>query len=259
MKKIRTILVDDEPLALQSLEALLRNYCPNVEVIGSCELMSDAILQINQKKPDLLILDIQLKKGTSFELLKSLTQLDFEIIFITAFSQYAIKAIKFNALDYLLKPLDVDEIKEAIQRVKNRLSKSKPNNSLKTFLQNNEKNKAQKRITLPTNDTLEFVEIQDIIRCRADGAYTEFYTRNGKIVVSKNLKMYEDLLSDFGFYRPHQSYLINRVYITKFIKSDGGFIIMSDGEKIPVSKRRRKSFIEWINGDDISNDIQFSE
>ena len=247
MEKIKTIIVEDEPLALQSLCTLLERYCPEVEVLAALLETEEAMTQIETLQPDLLLLDIQLKEGTSFELLNALTYLDFEIIFITAFSQYAIKAIKFNALDYLLKPVDVDALKSSVDKVKERLEGPNLNRNLRTFIHNTSQNQQNKIITLPTSDTLEFVKVADIIRCKAEGAYTRFFTmNNGSVLVSKNIKTYEELLDEMLFFRPHQSHLINRSFLKRYVKTDGGYIIMTDQEKIPVSKYKRAAFMEWI-------------
>lgn len=246
MKSLKTFIVEDEPLVLQSMIALLEKYCPEVEIVGSAGELKEALHLIPQHQPELLILDIQLKEGTSFELLKNLPTLNFEVIFVTAFSQYAIKAIKFNALDYLLKPVDVDELKEAVQRVGKKKNIKQVNQPLKQFLMNNNTPSIDKRITLPTSDAIEFVKVKDIIRCKADGAYTVFFTLQKKITVSRNIKVYEELLADFSFFRPHQSHLINKDHISKYVKVDGGFLEMADGEKIPVSKHKRSTFLTWL-------------
>lgn len=247
MERLRTILIEDEPLVLQSQSALIQKYCPNVEIIGTAQDLSSGKKLIEQSNPDLVLMDIQLAEGTSFELLKSLHQLDFEIIFITAFSQYAIKAIKFNALDYLLKPVDVDDLKEAIKRAIYHRSQKSTNLRLQSFLNNTSSSDHQKIITLHTSETLEFVKVDQIIRCKAEGAYTNFHTvENKTIIVSKNIKTYENLLEGNNFFRPHQSHLINKMHIKKYFKNDGGYILMSDNSKIPVSKYKRSDFLKWI-------------
>ncbi len=249
MNTLKTIIIEDEPLALQSLAVILKKYCPVVEVIQTAQTIEDGVNSIQEYEPDLIFLDVQLQKGTGFDLLIQLENLHFEVIFVTAFSQYAIKAIKFNALDYLLKPIDLDELKAAVKKAREKRSFNFRNQPLEAFVANRDLYKKDPVITLPTSNTFEFIKINSIIRCEAEGSYTRFFIEKTKsILVSKHIKTYETLLPSELFFRPHQSHLINRNYLKRYIKTGGGFLLISDGTKIPVSKHKREAFLNWIKG-----------
>lgn len=244
---MKAIIVEDEVLIQKSLASLLQKYCADINVLGCADNIEHGLELIRSMQPELLFLDIQLQDGTSFELLRKVQDFNFQTIFITAFAQYAIKAIKFNALDYLLKPLDVDELIAAVEKAKSIYARYPYNQSLETFVRNEQLNANDKRITLPTSNSLEFVKVSNIILCKAQGSYTLFITsEKGDILVSKHIKTYEELLNDFDFIRPHQSYLINRDHVQRYIKTDGGYVIMSDGSIVAVSKHRKTRFLEWL-------------
>lgn len=249
---MRAIIIEDEILGIKSLSTLLKRYCPEVELIGTAMEVETGIQLIQEVKPELIFLDVQLQEGTAFEILKRINQLNFQLIFTTAFSQYAIKAIKFNALDYLLKPIDVDELKAAVAKAIQQGKPEQENPRIKNLINNSSKSKEDPILTLPTAESLEFIRISEISRCKAEGAYTLFFIQDGRqILVSKHIKVYESLLNDNSFYRPHQSHLINRNYLQKFVKGDGGYLLMQDGSSIPVSKHRRSDFLKWIGGESL--------
>ncbi|MEM8889806.1 MAG: LytTR family DNA-binding domain-containing protein [Bacteroidota bacterium] len=249
---MKAIIIEDEILGIKSLSSLLERYCPQVEICGTAMDVEHGSNLIREVQPELVFLDVQLSGGTGFEILKQLEELNFQVIFITAFSQYAIKAIKFNALDYLLKPIDVDELKIAVEKAEKQLAKKGENPQLKQLVQNQQESSDDPLITLPTAESLEFIRISEIVRCKAEGAYTLFFIQDGRqILVSKHIKVYERLLNEHSFYRPHQSHLINRQYLQRFIKGDGGYLLMNDGSSIPVSKHRRSDFLKWIAGDQL--------
>lgn len=246
---MKAIIIEDEISGIKSLSSLLERYCPEVELAGTAMEVEKGVELIREIQPDLVFLDIQLREGTAFEILKRIENLNFQVVFITAFSQYAIKAIKFNALDYLLKPIDVDELKAAVSKAQVRAKGNQENPQLKNLVQNQAEAQDDPLLTLPTAESLEFIRISEIIRCKAEGAYTSFYLQDGRqILVSKHIKVYESLLDEHTFYRPHQSHLINRQYLQRFIKGDGGYLLMTDGSSIPVSKHRRSDFLNWIAG-----------
>ncbi|MEM6801584.1 MAG: LytTR family DNA-binding domain-containing protein [Bacteroidota bacterium] len=246
---MRAIIIEDEILGIKSLSALLKRYCPEVELVGTAMEVEKGIRLIQEVKPALIFLDVQLQEGTAFEILKRIDQLNFQLIFTTAFSQYAIKAIKFNALDYLLKPIDVDELKAAVAKAIKQAKPQEENPRIKNLINNQKETQEDPILTLPTAESLEFIRISEITRCKAEGAYTLFFVQDGRqILVSKHIKVYESLLNDNAFYRPHQSHLINRNYLQRFVKGDGGYLLMQDGSSIPVSKHRRSDFLKWIGG-----------
>ncbi|MBT8252840.1 MAG: response regulator transcription factor, partial [Bacteroidia bacterium] len=211
--KIRAIIVDDEMRSRRSLRNLLEKYVQKVTIIGEAENIDNAIPLIDKTKPNLLFLDIQLKHGTSFEILRKIKHKDYFVIFITAFDEYAIKAFKFSAIDYLLKPVSLEELIDAVNKV-DRIERpikefnSKKINNLLSF------NRLDPTITIHTDHSVEFLRIFDILRLQADGSYTTFYLNNTKpILSSKHLKYYESILEDYNFYRIHQSHLINMSHI----------------------------------------------
>ncbi len=243
---LKTIVVDDEFHSRASLKGILKEYCEGVEVIGEAKSAEEAIFILQSQKPDLVFLDIELGDGTGFDVLQAIDKPEFSIVFTTAFDQYAIKAIKFNALDYLLKPIDIDELQSAIQKVIE-LRKSEPENKNLDHLIANLRMQHNENpvITLSTSDSFQYIPVHDIIRCEASGAYTEFHIRNkAPLLVSRTLKDYENLLQDHGFFRVHQSHLINLREIDKYVKTDGGYIVLKDGQKVAVSRSKKESFFE---------------
>jgi two-component system LytT family response regulator len=203
------------------------------------------IKAIKSYNPDLVLLDIKMEDGTGFDLLKKLEPVDFKVIFITAYDQYAIKAFKFSALDYLLKPVDADDLVNAVNKAE-KLVMDELNTQLDTLAENMQTDDRSKRkIILRTFDNIHLVNINDIIYCEAEHNYTTFYIKNGKeITVSNTLKEYEEMLGDHGFFRSHRSYLINMFRIERFEKAEGGFIVLNNDNKLPVSSRRREQLLE---------------
>lgn len=245
---MRSIIIEDEVLIQKTIVSLLQKYCPEVNILACSDNIDDGYELIQTLKPELLFLDIQLQESTSFELLRKLENFSFQCIFITAFAQYAIKAIRFNALDYLLKPIDVDELIAAVNKAKAYNVKYPHNQSLENFVKNDSRNSGEKRITLPTLESLEFIKVRNIIRCEAQGSYTLFVTsEKGNILVSKHIKMFEEILAHQDFIRPHQSHLVNRIHIERYIKTDGGYVLMSDGSSVSVSKHKKAKFLEWLS------------
>jgi len=238
---ITCILVDDEPNNLESLTQLITRYFPRLSVKDiACEA-EDAIDKILAHKPDLLFLDIQMPGKNGFELLGSLPEIDFEVIFVTAHDQYGIQAIKFSALDYLLKPVDIRELRQAVYKAETRISVKKRNLNLENLLTNLKDSRPDaQKIALPEPQGTRFVSVAEIFRCQADNNYTWIYLQGGdKLIVGKTLKEYEELLGPYHFLRTHQSHLVNIHYIKSMLKEDGGTLLMANGEKIPVSRQKR--------------------
>lgn len=244
---LRSIIVEDEKHSRETLKQLLAEYCQGVEIIYAAASISEAEMAIKAHHPDLVFLDIELKTGTSFELLESLENINFEIIFTTAFDQYAIRAIKFSSLDYLLKPIDLDELRSAVEKAK--LSRgNKAHQQQLELLIDNLKKARPGRICLATQEGLEFVDTDKIVYCKASGSYTEFIlAESKKILVSKHLKEYENLLDKQQFMRVHNSYLINLEEVKKFVKTDGGYIVMNNGDAVSLSKGKREAFLEVMS------------
>jgi len=245
---IRGIIVEDERHSRETLRGMLDRYCKNVEVIAEADSYRSGLKEIREHNPDVVFLDIQMPDGSGFRMLEELDKIDFEIIFTTAFDQFAIKAIKYSALDYLLKPLDPEELVRALKKVETKLSHQKVNQNIQVLLDNIKARDADPhKIILSTSEKIHIIETDQIIRCESDNYYTNFFLADGKkILISKTLKENEQLLSDHNFIRPHKSHLVNVKFIKGFLKYDGGYIEMTDGSRIPVSRRKREKIIEII-------------
>ncbi len=247
---IRGLVVDDENKSRENLKILLNEFCEDVEVIGLASTIKEATDIINTLKPDVVFLDIQMHKETGFDLLEQFDKINFEVIFTTAHSEFALKAIKFSAVDYLLKPIDINELQWAIEKVKNKIkNKSFSKANIDLLLQNLKPHTEQKyKLALPTSNGLVFVKLKDIIYCEADSNYTNIYTQDGKKhIVSKTLKEYDELLHEHNFFRIHKSYLINVNEIKEYIRGEGGYVIMNNSISLDVSKRRKDEFLKLIS------------
>lgn len=241
-KNIKTIIVDDEPGNVENLESLLKKHCPQVHVMATATQIWVAEQQIRTLKPDLLFLDIQMGNATGFDLLELLKERNFEVIFITAYDQYGIRAVKFSALDYLLKPVDIAELISAVQKAQKKIVQKQGSvqlNSLLDYLR--QKDPKASKIALPQQQEIRFVPVMEIVRCEARNTYTYFFLNNGdNILVSKLLKEYDSLLAPCGFIRTHQSHLVNPAYVKSWLKEDGGSLLLEDGTKVPVSRPKRE-------------------
>lgn len=240
---MRAILVDDERANLQNLQVLLAKYCPTVHIVGQANQVEEAAVLINLHRPDLLFLDIQMGKHSGFDLLNMIADKSFEVIFVTAYDQYGIQAVKFAALDYLLKPVNPDELINAVVKAETRTKNKIQNEQLGFLLQQLKQPETSiQKIALPQQNEIRYVGINDIMRCESDNTYTFFFLTNGeKILISKSLKEYSDLLKPQGFLRVHQSHLVNPEFVKSWLKEDGGMLLLKNGDKIPVSKPNRES------------------
>ena len=236
----KVAIIDDEKNVRIVIKKLLNILYSNCEIVAEAASIKEAKAILPQVKPDIVLLDIELEDGTGFSLLKQLTSLDFKLIFITAFNQYAIKAFKFNALDYLLKPIDPIELQNAIDKAQQRVSNEK---ELRTFIENFDKNKISK-IVINTTEKNHFITVSDITYCKAQGSYTKVFTKEQSILASKNLKQFEDLLSEQGFIRTHQSYLVNKLEIDA-VKNNT--LLLKDKTEIPISVRRKPEIMALLN------------
>ena len=242
---LRAVIIDDEAHARETLAKLLVIYCPQVRVIGEADSVSGGLKIIRELHPHLVLLDVKMDDGTGFDLLNHCDSIDFKVIFITAYEKYAVQAFRFAAVDFLLKPVIPEELTEAINHAETLIQEH-----FATQLQALEENlrtdiRQKKKIVLKTFDEIHLVEIQNITFCESDGCYTNVHTVGGeKILISKTLREFDDMLSDSGFYRVHKSYLINLSHISKFGKQEGGYLILASGDKVPVSSRKREELLE---------------
>ncbi|OSZ78633.1 hypothetical protein CAP35_10400 [Chitinophagaceae bacterium IBVUCB1] len=246
MEKIKTIIIDDEEPARRALKNILDLYCPQVELQGEANNIPDGVKLINKTNPQLVLLDIEMPGYNGFELLDFIKEVNFEIIFITAYSEYALKAFEVSAIDYLLKPVNIDQLNAAIEKVSQKLHASNMQKRVELFKENHHSNEFS-RIALPVSDGLLFIEVIDIILLEADGAYTHVWLRNGsKILVSKKLKFFEDVLNARKhFYRPHRSYMVNFNFVTKYNKGES-MLVMDNKISVPVSKEKKHELEEVL-------------
>jgi two-component system LytT family response regulator len=246
---IRAIIIDDEYHGRQSLQNALQKYCPTIDIVAFCESAEQGISSIQSNAPDLVFLDIQMPTMSGFDLLQQLTPISFEVIFITSYDQYAVKAFKFSALDYLLKPINIDELKQAVAKVEKRNSAISIMNRFESLLNNIhfEAGKIEK-VAVPTHDGIDFFHSEDIIFCQADGSYTTLYlTNKKKEIVTRTLKDFDNLLSSSGFCRVHNSTLVNLKHVTKYIKGEGGYVIMTEGHHVDISRRKKEEFLNLLD------------
>ncbi|WP_343701490.1 LytTR family DNA-binding domain-containing protein [Chitinophaga sp.] len=249
MSEIKAIIVDDEQHCIDALQAMLQKKCPEVTVLAGVNSVEEARRVIDELAPDLVFLDVEMPHQNGFELLKQYDRIQFDVIFTTAYEQYALKAIKFNALDYLLKPFSVQDLQEALRKFQERRAEKGTDPAiapLEVFLQNMKTmQQSNRKIALPTINGLVFMPVQNIVRCESTGNYTKlFFTDRKQLLVSKPLKEFEELLTDVDFFRVHNSHLINLQQMESYIQGEGGFALMSDGTQVEVSRRRKADFLK---------------
>lgn len=242
---IRTLLIDDEENVRHRIRDMILDNFPKITIVGEAGSVRSGIEAIETLKPELVLLDIQMDDGNAFNLLEKVSSRSFKVIFITAWEEYAIRAIKFSALDYLLKPVSVDDLGEAFDKAEKQIFAELKQQL--ASLQNNLQSPKNKTIVLRSSDKIYLLEVNTIIRCEADRCYTTFFVTGGKQhVVSQPMKEFEDILGEHGFMRVHKSHLINMAQIESFDKSEGGFVIMKDQTGIPVSRRKKMELLEYF-------------
>jgi two-component system LytT family response regulator len=243
---IRAVIVDDEEKGRLTLKNVIEKNCQNIQILDLCDSVLAATESIEKHNPDLVFLDIEMPFQNGFSLFEKFKNPTFDVIFITAYDHYAIKAIKYSAMDYLLKPVDADELKAAVAKIKQKkTSLQLPDFEL--LLSNLKLKGNSAKIAVPTFEGLQMINSTDIIKCTANESYTEIVLTSGKkIMVSRILKEYEDLLSDFNFFRVHNSCLINLAHVAKYIKGDGGYVVMIDGESVEVSRRKKNELLNKL-------------
>jgi two-component system, LytTR family, response regulator len=249
---ITAVIIDDDTNLRNGLRELLSFYAPDIKIIGEAEDVASGVEVIDRLKPQVVFLDIQLHDGTGFDVLEKIAQKNGKttshIVFITAHEEYAIKAFRFSALDFLLKPVDPDELENVIGKIKKVLEKNDSYAHIDLLLENIRKKVDNfKRIALTTADGIHLYEVSDIIRCEGEDNYTTFFIKNNiPVIISKTLKEYEDLLSEYGFERIHQKHLINLAYLKSYVKKEGGFVVMADNAQLPISARKKERLQELI-------------
>ena len=242
------ILIDDERACTESLAIELDRYCPDVNVVAKCNSPENGREAIHKLHPQLVFLDIEMPRMNGFELLESIDLIDFEVIFVTAYDQFAIKAFRFSAVDYLLKPIQKQELIEAVAKVRKRVEKEMSKEHLEVLLKNvRNPNKPLGNLAVPTMEGLDFIPVQEIVFCQSDSNYTNLITVGGKtVVISRPLKFVEAMLEDHPFYRVHQSYLVNLEHIRKYVKGQGGEVIMSNGTFISVARSKKEGLLRLV-------------
>lgn len=245
---IRCIIVEDEAKSRETLKGLLSRFCPDVMVVAEANGVQSGREAIHKHNPDLVFLDIEMPDGSGFRLLEYTDKMDFEVVFTTAFDQFAIKAIRYAALDYLLKPIVPEELEAAVEKVRQQKVKKSNMKNFEVLLSNIGSNAIEpKKVILSTVEKIHVVEVDNILRCESDNYYTHFYfVQGGHLLISKTLKDVEALLEGGSFIRPHKSHLINIKHIQNFMRDEGGFITLTSGDKIPVSRRKKEKILEII-------------
>lgn len=246
---LKTIILEDEANNLAYLQDLLKESCPQVEVVCTANSVAGGLQCADNLQFDLALLDVELLDGSAFDWLTQLPHIDFHLIFITAYDHYALQAIRFSAIDYLLKPIQAEELQIAVEKVLERQQQTEENSRLRQLLNNLEASPEEKRLAIPQQDKIEFILIQDIIRCQGDGNYTHIMLNKRKITVAKTLREYEELLSDAGFVRIHQSHLVQIRCIAAYYKQEGGYLKLKDGTRLSVSRHRREHVLERLRNE----------
>jgi two-component system LytT family response regulator len=244
-QKIRTVLIEDERKSMMTLETLLERYCPEVEIVGTGSNVEQGIKVLNDSHPDLVFLDIAMPDGDAFDLLNRLGKIDFSIIFITAYNEYALKAFEFSALHYLLKPVNYMDLQQAVQRYQ----KTRPGDSIQSQLQvmNHNLQNHFDKITLPGSDGLEIIALRDIIRIEAASNYSMVYlTNKDTLIISKTMNQFEEILRNSNFIRIHNTHMVNLEHVKKYQRGQGGMVILGDGTQLAVSRSRKNDFLERL-------------
>jgi two-component system LytT family response regulator len=246
---IDAILVDDETAGLEALQLAIEKYCPDIAIKGIYNKPEDALAGIRKINPNLVFLDVQMPQMSGFDLLQQLSPINFEVIFVSAHDQYAIKAIRFSALDYLLKPVDVEDLMHAVNRVKERQSRTMNTYQFQSVLNNIQlKSGRVEKLAVPTLQGIDFFNTQDILYCKAEGSYTQIILKNNQqALVCKNLKDFESLLAESGFFRVHHSYIINLAHVEKYVRGEGGYVVLTENHHVDVSRRKKEEFLGLLD------------
>ena len=246
---LKAVIIDDEARSRKALQIALSDYCPSVQIAAIAETPEDGIEAIIKHKPDIVFLDVQMPGMSGFDLLSHFPEIDFDVVFITAHDHYAIKAIRFSALDYLLKPIQIDELKAAVKKAEEKKNYRHTNWQYRSLYENvRSGHHASGSIAVPTGDGLLFIKTQNIIRCEAEGNYVIIHLAGKeKMLITKTLGDMETMLDPGAFCRVHNSHLVNLAHIKKYVKGDGGYVIMSDNSTVDVSRRKKEEFMQMLN------------
>lgn len=246
---MKTLIIDNDSRIREGLRQMIQKFCPQITELNEADGIESGIAAISKFNPELIFLDVELDGGTGMDLLSKLKNYNFDVVFITAHNKYAVDAFQFSAIDFILKPIGLEDLLNAIQKAKTSIANKdlvKQLNILKESFDN--LSGSDKKIVLKDSESIYFVKVSDIVHCKAEGPYTEFYlTTQQKITISKSLKEYEELLEPYGFIRTHHSHLINIKRIVRFDKADGGTIVLENKEVVPVSQRKREHILELLN------------
>jgi two-component system, LytTR family, response regulator len=246
--RLKTLIVDDEQDAVNFIASIIREYCPRLDIIGTAFSARDGVKFILEHSPDLVFLDVEMPHGSGFDLLHQFPEKTFDVIFITAFNHYAIRAIKFSAVDYILKPININEFREAVEKVIQKRTSDQNRISSYSSLLENLQTPQPSKLAIPTSEGMEYLNTKDIIRIEADRGYSWFMlTDKRKVLVSRNLKEYQELLGEQKFFRPHNSHLINLEHVRKYIRHEGNIIEMDDGSQVPLSRPRKDFFLSRMS------------
>lgn len=245
---MKVLVLDNEKLIREGLVELLGLFCPQVSEVKQCAAIPEALNLLEQWSPDLVFLDVELDNGeTGFDFMKNFPDPLFQLIFVTAHEKYAVQAFKFSAIDFLTKPIDPVELQDAVDKAAKRIKNSNLSRQIQVLLEQTNLNSSDRKIVLKDNEAIFFVKVKDIFYCEADGPYTRFFLLEGNnIMVSKNLKEYEEMLSPFGFERTHHSFLVNLNRVKSFDKRDGGMLILENAQQVPVSQRKRDAVLKLL-------------
>jgi len=243
---IKAVIIDDEKNALDVLDMQLNQFCKDVQIVAKCDSAEKGITAIKKNNPDLVFLDIEMPHKNGFDVLKETSQFNYDVIFTTAYDQFAIKAFKYSALDYLLKPIDIVELQQAVEKAKNKKGNINLDEKIKTLFSQLQPSAIRtSKIALPVGDGMQFMDPDEIIRCESDSNYTHIFLVNGKkITMAKTLKEVEENIEGSPFYRIHQSHLVNMNHIGKLMKGDGAYVIMKDGTQLAISRNKKEAFME---------------
>ena len=244
---LKSVIVDDELKSRETLRMMITSFCQGINVVATCQNIKEAIEAIQTFTPDVVFLDVQMQGETGFDLLSQLDDFKFDVIFTTAHSEYAIRALKSSAIDYLLKPIDIGDLQRAVAKVENK-QETYLTERLQQLLQNLKGASSENyKLALPISDGLIFIKVIDILYCKASGNYTEIFMVDGKKhLVSRQLKEYEDILNSRDFFRIHHSFLINLNFIKSYVRGEGGYVVMKDNTTIDVSRRKKEAFMDRI-------------
>lgn len=244
MKRFKAVIVDDEPDAVNFIKSIIADHLPQVEVVGFAHSAKDGVSVIINSQPEIVFLDVEMPHGNGFTVLENFPEKSFDVVFVTAFNHYAIQAIKFSAVDYILKPINITEFIKAVDKViQKRLDAAYQFQNYNTLFENL-RTALPAKLAIPTSEGMEYLNTREIIRVEADRSYSWFFLLDGrKVLVSRNLKEYHELLADRGFFRPHNSHLINLEFVKKFIRHEGGSILLTDGTEIPVARGKKEIFL----------------